>query len=414
MKPGIKILIASAVLLAAGGVYVVMAQRSEPAGKSDSVPADKPLASYQVELLDLAFRAATAMPVDPHIKDRSRVQELVVSTCLELGQPNRALRYIEKIDNWRRGAGYANVALYCAQHGGITLQRYLDLASQIADEGTKDPDGQAWRRDRIRAIIAQTYAVLGRPDKAADFNAGVVDSESGKLEATRALLIEPAGVEAELKAVDALVKSGSLDQVRNALETCAHLFDRFYGDVEKRGQAEQRVRTAYQKLPLSIRVELLTELAGFALAHRDPAKALDLVDAAQLIVDGAQWSPEQRIPIIARFAGLRFEAGDRDRCRRDAADALASFEANREKIVDIYRAGALRPLAETYRVMGDAAAALKVYTRVVEEGIKNPNSRPRAEDFSATCCSMALHAFQPDPTLRAQLNRVCDGLGQPW
>src|SRR5262245_33770520 len=76
--------------------------------------ADEPIAPFRGELLDIAFRAASAFPVDPHIKNRSRAQEAVVKTALELGQPQRALVETEQIDNWRRGACYAELAFYCA------------------------------------------------------------------------------------------------------------------------------------------------------------------------------------------------------------------------------------------------------------------------------------------------------------
>src|SRR5215813_3973758 len=77
---------------------------------------DKPLLAFQSELLDLAFKTATALPTEPHIKNRSRAQESVVDTCFQLDQPHRAAGYIQGIDNWRRGLAYADLALYCAQH----------------------------------------------------------------------------------------------------------------------------------------------------------------------------------------------------------------------------------------------------------------------------------------------------------
>jgi hypothetical protein len=52
--------------------------------------------------------------------------------------------------------------------------------------------------------------------------------------------------------------------------------------------------------------------------------------------------------------------------------------------------------------------------RFVEEGVENPNSRPRAEDLSATCRSMALHAVEPDADLWKRMRQIGDGLGPPW
>src|SRR5262245_10686053 len=78
---------------------------------------DKPLAAFQNELLNTAFEVATKIPIDPHIKDRSRTQEEVFGVSLKLDQPKRALQFLEKIDNWRRGSAYADLAFYCAKNG---------------------------------------------------------------------------------------------------------------------------------------------------------------------------------------------------------------------------------------------------------------------------------------------------------
>src|SRR5262245_55668849 len=142
---------------------------------------DAPVAAFQNELLDIAFKVATAIPVDPHIKDRSRAQEAVVSACLELKQPQRALEYIKKIEDWRQGAAYADLAFYYAQHGKTDqLERYLDRAGEIAN------DAEDWRRDRIKVKIARVHALLGDAAKAAQLEAGVENAETGKVDAVRA------------------------------------------------------------------------------------------------------------------------------------------------------------------------------------------------------------------------------------
>lgn len=82
--------------------------------------------------------------------------------------------------------------------------------------------------------------------------------------------------------------------------------------------------------------------------------------------------------------------------------------------MDIYRAGALRPVAEAYQSMGDATGALATSKRVVEEGVANPNSRPRADDVCATCVSMAVHGIGPDAELLARLEQIINELGTPW
>ena len=84
------------------------------------------------------------------------------------------------------------------------------------------------------------------------------------------------------------------------------------------------------------------------------------------------------------------------------------------RIIYADRAAALRPIAEGYARLGDRDRALELYKRAVEEGVANPNSRPRANDLAATCASLAVVDLEPDAELMARLREVSEGLGDPW
>jgi tetratricopeptide (TPR) repeat protein len=373
-------------------------------------PVDKEIPKYQGDLLDVAFRSATAMPIKPHIKTRSKLQQSVVEACLQLDQPLRALSYVEKIDDWRRGMAYAECAFYCAQHGFTAeVPRCLELARQISEKHLKDEDSQDWHLERVRAVMAKTHLLLGQTQEAAQLGAGLSPVESRPLDALRAMQSEPAALERQLEIADRAHEAGNFDQLQGALETCTQFFDRFYGDTERRDRIEAKIKSSWDKLPTMIRIELLEKLAGHALEHRDQAKALQLVNDAGPILEGEQWTPEDRVRLTANLAELRYRAGDEKKARSEADRAVLLFDAARTQIVNIWRAG-----PEAYRTMGDDAAALKVYKRAVEEGVGNPNSRPRAEDLTATCCSMATHGVEPDETLRSRLVQVSNGLAEPW
>lgn len=377
----------------------------------DAALKDAPLPEYRRELLDLAFETAAAIPVNPHIKDRSRTQEAVVAACLELDQPVRASSYIERIDNWRRGSCYADLAAHAATRGHTgEARQYLLLAEQVASV----TESQDWRTDNIKVKIARAHALLGQTQETGEFEDAPADSETGKSAGARALPGNADSFDQQMGTIDSLIATGNFDNVKNALSSCSELFHRYYDDADRRAQAEEKIRTSWSSLPVFIRIDLLKALAGAALDHSDQNKALEIVNEAQSLADSYEWPLEHRLSSYAELAGLRHRAGDAERARADA-DALRDLFANEgSKIVNIYRAGALRPLAQAYQVMGDKEAALSVYRQAVEEGVANPNSRPRAEDLSATCCSMALHGVEPDETLWARVREIRGGLNQPW
>jgi tetratricopeptide (TPR) repeat protein len=217
-----------------------------------------------------------------------------------------------------------------------------------------------------------------------------------------------------MKALEALLAAGHFDVSKNALESATRLFDRVYADEGRRARVEEKIRSSWSALPVILRIELLLEMAGSAADHGDPAKALALVNDAQAVKDGVQWPPLYGVPTMARLAEARFRAGDKEKASADADAALALFEASLDQIQNFERPETLCPLAKAYLTMGRLPDARKIYKRAVEEGSANENARPRAMDLSATCCSMALNAVEPDAQLWARLREIRAGLGDPW
>jgi tetratricopeptide (TPR) repeat protein len=158
-----------------------------------------------------------------------------------------------------------------------------------------------------------------------------------------------------------------------------------------------------------MRIDLWIELAGYALDHGDAENALAIVNRAKLIAGACT-----EVRLVARLARLRYVVGDHDKAHAEADTALGLYEEQRDQILDIYRAGVLRPLAEAYQAMGDTAAARRVYARALEEGVGNPNARPRAEDLVATCLSMVRNGCEPDADLKARMYEIYGKLGEPW
>ncbi len=386
---------------------------SDEKSASEPVLADAAVAPFRIELLDTAFHAASAMPLIPHLKNRSKAQEAVVAACFELDQPVRALRYSEEIANWRKGVGYAEFAHYCAEHGHIEkAERYLDLAYQIV-ESIQGDDAQDWHRDRIRARIARTYLVLGRSEEAALFGSGLVDSEVAAFEAHRAGRLAEEDFDQTIAALEANVVIGNFDHLRNSTETYLQLFDRFYDDPERHRTVEERLRSSAEKLPLSLQVEVCMSLGDIAVAHEDRASALHWANEGKRLFEGSLWPAEDEIPLRAKLAILRHTAGEQEPAYEEANAALEGFKRKRSDIVNIYRANALRPLAEAYHVMGRTADAKRVYAMTLEEGFENPNLWPRADDLAETCCSMALHGFEPDEELWELVRRLQAALVRP-
>ena len=374
-----------------------------------------PFAPYQGELLAHAFESVTKMPTDIHPKDRAKAQEEVVRACLEIGQPELARRYAEKIENWRRGTAYAALAYFWAVRKKTEeASRYLDLAHDVAENRARVPHQQEWRIHRIRVQSAQARVLLGQFQEAAGLEKGVVKSEQGKVDSERARVGDAGIIKKQLAVVDGAFASGDFDIIRNAIPTAVQLVRRFYSDLERRSDLETRIRKAIEKVPAQVRIHAFLELAQAALEEKDTAGSATYVEKARKVLDATTWSPEFQVPLTATIAAARVKAGQPDRGRSEVEEAEKLFQANRERIVNFERADCLRPIAEVFVALGDQKNARRVYGTAIDEGAVNPNARPRAQDLAKTLCSMAVERFEPEPALKTRIAEIVAGLDHPW
>jgi hypothetical protein len=289
------------------------------------------------------------------------------------------------------------------------VQHYLNLAEQISSIVDQD-----WRRDRILVKIASVSTLLGDQETSARLTRNIEPSEAGKIEQTKADHCTDSSFEQQFEAVRLLIATGNFDIVKNALTACVRLFDRFYPDAERRSLIEKTIRESWVSLPVFVRIDLLAGMSDVALKNADRTKALELLNDAKSVFDGARWNPDQGIPVMARLASLRFRCGEPDLAREEVAAAYSLYDREHSRIVNIYKADTLIPLAEAYQVITDVTGSVKVYKRAVEAAVENPNSRPRAEDLSAICVSMALNSVEPDETLWRRIREIQANLGDPW
>jgi len=384
--------------------------------------ADKAITGSQLDLLHLAWQAASAFPLAPHAKSRSKAQEKVVLACLDLDQPQLARRFTQGIGDWRRGACLADYAHYCAIHGDVAeTERCLALAEQIAVDVQNDANPQEWRRDTILLKLARTHARLGNREQAERLGASMdpisglaFDSGTAATAAARADLITEANLMQELSGMDDLLVNEASGLTFAALVTCVRLFDKFYADAERRDLIERRIRVENAKLPPNYRLTALLEVGKISLEHGDTDKAIESLRLAREFLERTEWQTEVRIAFVAQMAALLGRAGRVEQANRMLDDGLVGYHEQRETFRGTKRAEILRPFAEAYHALAEAERTADLYTMVIEEGMENPNSRPRAEDISETCISMAKIAYAPPAALFTRMREIVSGLGDPW
>lgn len=391
------------------------------AAAQQAPPAAPELQQHQRELLQLAFDAASAFPLEPHGKNRSRAQEQVVVACFELGQPELALAYGTRIADWRRGVAYADFAWWSARQGDEKRAReYIGLARDVIAQEARNPTAQEWRADLVRLKVGRALAALGDQAEAAKLgpidvtSTHAVDSSWASTAAERVASMTLEQAKAELAEIDLHFAAMSLGQQQTVLATLARLHGASFADAALRQDCEVRVAQYWTKMPPALRLDALATMVENHAAARRGDEARALLPAMREIVAGHQWRAEDRLPQVARLIELTAATGDVERARHEAERELEGWHAERDGIVDIWRAGALRPLALAWFAIGDADKAQDLLALVLEEGMENPNARPRCNDLVATCVALARRGIEPSPQNWQRMREIRGSLRDPW
>lgn len=391
-----------------GVICVVAVCGCEPKA-DENAPSTTEVIRHQETLLSFAFDTATAIPMEPHKKDRARSQYEVVTACIEAGQPARAAEYARHIANWRQGVAFGDLAFHMAERGDSDLaESYLDRASRTAVHY------KGWRKDRIKVRIAQAKVLLGQMERAEELTRDVEPSEQGKLAGVKPIRGDE-DFEQRIEDANEVIASGDFDRMRNAVAAMGRLYASEYENVERRRRLGELIEGACGKMPVFLQIETVSDLAEAALRYGDKDAARSLAKRAHEIAESATWRRAAiGMEIKAGVAELRYQAGDEAEARKYVGALLEQYQQKRGRISSMDRSDALRPIAEAYKVMGDRAKATEIYQLAVKEGAVNPNARVRAIDLTSVCCSMAVHQVVPGEDLWAQMKEIRGGLSDPW
>ncbi|MGB0766462.1 MAG: tetratricopeptide repeat protein [Phycisphaeraceae bacterium] len=369
---------------------------------------DQPIEPYQLELLDLAWRAATAYPLNPHIKNRARAEEHVVHGALDLKQPHLAWGYAKKVVNWRKGACYAEIAHYLVEQGDL---EHVEYFLQQAILHSKDPK-QGWRHARVKARVAAARVLMGDEAGAE----GLVESQDYEGLGEELSARGAAASDEEFASVLAtLAKMASLEGYNEILATMnayAELYASHFDNPERREKLVELNRAISKNMPGARRLEVALKFASAALDNGDPATAEALIDEADEIRRSYRWQLDLYLDYQAQIAAYRAAAGQQDAARELLEAAVELGEEKLKDVQNFYRADAMRPVAEAYAKIGDEQRALELYKRVVAMGAENPNLRPRISDITDSCVSMAVQGIEPDDELFATIRAIVNELAE--
>lgn len=412
------------ILLAMGSGHI--ATGATPTATANTPPKH---VNHADALLDLAFAGVSEMPLRPHIKNRARAQYQIVTTCLSLELADLAEQYIPEISNWQRWNSYADLAYFYAENGTTdkaeaalqqaeaALQTVADVLSGNVVATAPNPlldTLRDWRYKKVLARTLETRWLLHTTKATHALESHNFDEATLASLQTKKLMSESAQYTTTLDALRPMTTHANFEVVHPALLAMIQLLDQQYSREEAMRMLEEDIVPSFTKKPVFMRVDVLEKLTRVLRKHGDLEDALQICDHMDTYIDGAALPANLHIAEKVKVLTLRHALGQPEAVSTELDQLHALFQENRERIVNIERAKPLCRLAEVQMLLGHEKEALTLYQQAIVEGQLNPNSRPRANDLSTICCSMALSRIAPTTVIYGKLEEMKNKLGTPW
>ncbi|HZN55254.1 MAG TPA: hypothetical protein VFB67_08020 [Candidatus Polarisedimenticolaceae bacterium] len=364
--------------------------------------------SASPDALGYAFKFASAIVADP--KDMGKAQEAVVWDYASAGRFDEARAAADRVEGWRRGAAYADLATALAKTG-----RRDEAAAMVAKAEAFRPTVEGWQNPRIGEHIANAYAALGDSEKAEALAKAVaiedVQQYAGRSSATIASGRAAKGdFDGAVQALDGLSGSTEIDDAWWRAAGYLDLARSKSLSPDRRRKAIASARTAADAIPGWRKAEALESIADGFRELGMTAEARESVATAESIVAALPETTPIKSPLLSNCARAWAELG-----RKDAARALlARAEELGLRAQPIDRPMLLSNTASSWAAVGDTRAAKRLYARALAEAEALVNARPRALAVVEICRSIGKSKLGIDDATRTKLDALYAGLKDPW
>jgi tetratricopeptide (TPR) repeat protein len=360
------------------------------------------------EALDYAFRFASA--IDPDPKDKARAQELVVREHAARGDIDRAVSLAGRIENWRRGVVYADLARQLAGEGREKEARELvDQAKAFQGNIT------GWQNPRISAHIAEALAALGDLPESREMSARVADADP-QAYAGRSVATVATGYAAQRNFRAAMDQLAILTDEHDVYETwwrCQGYLDlaRNSGFTEEqRLEALDAARVSAEEIAGWKQTQMLQAIAAEYHASGKTKKARRALKRADEVIMVVPPSLSAKAVMLSSLASAWAGIGE----RKHAADLMTQAEEAVPNNIVIDRPGVYAMLAESYRAMDDEEDSRRLFDTALSSAESVVNARPRALAVVAICRSLGRSGVDLDDDTRNRLDALFSGLKDPW
>jgi hypothetical protein len=371
-----------------------------------SAPPDRGGQVPGLEALDYAFKFASAIDDDP--KDRAKAQQAVVLDYPRIGALDVGLVRADRIEGWRRGIAYADLARSLVEEGRDEEARKALAEASVVRAGIED-----WHGNRVDAHIAQALAELGDVAGTSELAMRLAREDPrqylGKAAATTSTSLA-AGGDCDAAMAQLAHLDGSIDREESWGRTVGYISIAEQDALaeEKRLAALEKAFTSAEGVPGWQQVEAFRLVAAAFGDLGRVARAHEALRRAEAFVDTVPAVDPSRAPLLANVARSWAEAGEPGHAR----ELLARAEPAVASAMEIESPALFAAIGAAYAVAGDEPSAWRLFDKAFAHAEALVNPRPRALAAVAVCRSIAGERLVLDDRTRSRLDVLLRGFAR--
>lgn len=365
--------------------------------------------------LEWGLKFASAIPVKPHIVDRSRSQYQILEVYLERDMSDEVAERAGCIADWHECLSYADLAVHFTRKGNDEkVQHYLKRARECRNRLTGWQT--SWQRDRISLRIAKAQVMAGQLE-AAEKTESELPAESKSLAKILRLsrIDGPGDVEKSVKQLQSMENSKHMEVLRDVARAYIEILRQMGPEAtsEQCSSLKARVYDLGERLPHLLQHEILCSLsrAAFDVGRKEMGRRI--LEDAEKRLKSRQLKARFDVGTLAELSGIwDKEVLDSERAESLLNEARDLLMKGGLKGTD--RITALMSLAEGYRMHGNRDEAWDYFCQALQTAGSQINARPRAMAITKICAAIGRWEVPLPDNMAKEMTRLYEALGDPW
>ncbi|MBN1830783.1 MAG: hypothetical protein JW896_01590 [Deltaproteobacteria bacterium] len=406
-KIGISIMTVSVILICFAGTAFLMARKSGIHQTS--------IGTEKIAALEWGFKFASAIPVTPHLVDRSHSQYLILEAYLDRDMPDQAAEHASRIADWRECLSYADLAVYFAQKKHDKKVSDYSKRARVCADRLIDWE-TSWQRDRVLLRITEAQAIVGQ-SWAAEKTEAQLPVESAVQARTLRLsrMDSPDDYKKKIDRLKSIENSENMEVRRDVARAYIAILMQLGPAVTDKQivTLQTRVYKLAETLPQLMQHEILCSLSRTAFSVGQEGRGRDVLEYAEKQLKRRELKARFDVKTLVTLAEIWDEkAGDSQHAQSLLDEAKDLFMKGRLKGTDQVRA--LISLAQGYGIHGDHEAAWYFFRQAIQIAGLQVNARPRAMNLTEICAAIGQWSVPWPDDIEKEMIRLYEALGDPW